>query len=253
MKTVEATRAQTGAPELGSQTRARVARTLLEHGPSTAALVAERLGLTSAAVRRHLDSMVADGLAESCEQAPFGPLAGRRGRGRPARFFSLTDAGRDEFEQAYDDLAAGVLRYLSQHHGPTAVAAFARERVAAVEARYAETLAGTPPQQRAQALAEALSADGFAAESPPTPAPATGEQVCQHHCPVAHVAAEFPQLCEAESEMFGRLLGTHVRRLSTIARGDGICTTHVPAPAPVPAPTAPSGASSSTASGRQHS
>jgi hypothetical protein len=44
---------------------------------------------------------------------------------------------------------------------------------------------------------------------------------------VAHVAAEFPQLCEAETEAFGRLLGTPVQRLATIAHGDGICTTHV--------------------------
>ena len=56
---------------------------------------------------------------------------------------------------------------------------------------------------------------------------AAGEQLCQHHCPVAHVAAEFPQLCEAETEAFGRLLGTPVQRLATIAHGDGICTTHV--------------------------
>jgi len=57
-----------------------------------------------------------------------------------------------------------------------------------------------------------------------------GEQLCQHHCPVAHVAAEFPQLCEAETEAFARLLGTPVQRLATIAHGDGICTTHVTAP-----------------------
>jgi hypothetical protein len=41
------------------------------------------------------------------------------------------------------------------------------------------------------------------------------------------VAAEFPQLCEAETEAFGRLLDTPVQRLATIAHGDGICTTHV--------------------------
>jgi hypothetical protein len=29
--------------------------------------------------------------------------------------------------------------------------------------------------------------------------------------------------------MFAELLGTHVQRLSTIARGDAACTTHVPA------------------------
>ena len=84
-----------------------------------------------------------------------------------------------------------------------------------------------------QALAEALSADGYAAAAGPAPAIGAaqpgGEQICQHHCPVAHVAAEFPQLCEAETEAFGRLLGTPVQRLATIAHGDGICTTHVTA------------------------
>jgi predicted ArsR family transcriptional regulator len=54
--------------------------------------------------------------------------------------------------------------------------------------------------------------------------------VCQHHCPVAHVAAEFPELCEAETRAFERVLGTYVQRLATIAHGDGVCTTHVPVP-----------------------
>ena len=58
---------------------------------------------------------------------------------------------------------------------------------------------------------------------------AGGEQICQHHCPVAHVAEQFPQLCEAETAAFGRLLGTHVQRLATIAHGDGVCTTFIPA------------------------
>ena len=55
-----------------------------------------------------------------------------------------------------------------------------------------------------------------------------GRLACQHHCPVAHVAEEFPQLCEAETRAFQRLLGTHVQRLATIARGDAVCTTYVP-------------------------
>ncbi|MGW0372200.1 hypothetical protein ACWDZW_25560, partial [Streptomyces coeruleorubidus] len=49
-----------------------------------------------------------------------------------------------------------------------------------------------------------------------------------HHCPVAHVAEQFPQLCEAETEFFAELLGTHVQRLATIAHGDGVCTTFIP-------------------------
>jgi predicted ArsR family transcriptional regulator len=55
-----------------------------------------------------------------------------------------------------------------------------------------------------------------------------GEELCQHHCPIAHVAAEFPQLCEAETEALSKVLGTHVQRLATIAHGDGVCTTFIP-------------------------
>jgi hypothetical protein len=30
--------------------------------------------------------------------------------------------------------------------------------------------------------------------------------------------------------VIGRLVGTHVQRLATIAHGDGVCTTHIPGP-----------------------
>ena len=55
-----------------------------------------------------------------------------------------------------------------------------------------------------------------------------GEQLCQQHCPVSHVAHEFPQLCEAETEAISKVLGSHVQRLATIAHGDGVCTTCIP-------------------------
>jgi predicted ArsR family transcriptional regulator len=146
--------------------------------------------------------------------------------------FVITDAGRSAFEHAYDDLATNALRYIADIQGDEAVAEFARRQVADLEARYAPIVAKHDTRAgRVQALAEALSADGYAASAGPAPTIGTvgntGEQICQHHCPVAHVAAEFPQLCEAETEAFGRLLGVPVQRLATIAHGDGICTTHV--------------------------
>ncbi len=209
---------------------ARVARALLEGGPQTTAALADRLGLSTTAVRRHLDALVESGHVEAGERAPYGPQAGRsvsRGRGRPARVYSVTAAGRESFESAYDDLAVGALRFLAQSGGPAAVDAFAAQRVAELERRYAE-VRSVPPGQRAEALAAALSVDGYAASV----AGGVGStvQVCQHHCPVAHVAVEFPALCDAEAEAFGRLLGTHVTRLATLAHGDGVCTTLVSRP-----------------------
>ena len=204
-------------------TRARVARLILENGPITAAALSDRLGLTPAAIRRHLDALLADGMVEARTARTYGS----RGRGRPAKVFAITDAGRSAFEHAYDDLASGALRFLAEIAGPDAVTDFARQQISDLEQRYRPAVESAAPGERVEALADALSADGYAASAGGAPAGRGGEQLCQHHCPVGHVAAEFPQLCEAETEAFGRLLGTPVQRLATIAHGDGVCTTHV--------------------------
>src|SRR3954447_3868061 len=131
----EARETPTGAPqeELATgerSTRNRVARSILDHGPSTVAELAGRLGLTHAAVRRHLDALAADEVVEAREQRVYGA----RTRGRPAKVFALTDCGRDAFDQSYDTLAVDALRWIERsagggEAGEPAVAAFARDRL----------------------------------------------------------------------------------------------------------------------------
>jgi predicted ArsR family transcriptional regulator len=231
------------------RTRDAVAQLILEGGPQTASDLAARLGLSPAGVRRHLDALVADGrLTEYESKRPV-----QRGRGRPARMYAVTPAGRSAFPHAYDELATTALRYLRSVDGDAGVHAFAEQRARALEAELAASLpaletdaagpVGTagpggapgPTRERAQALAMALTEHGYAAGVEATIATggtgATavgGVQICQHHCPVADVAHEFPELCEAETRAFGRLLGTHVQRLATIGHGEGVCTTHIP-------------------------
>jgi predicted ArsR family transcriptional regulator len=208
--------------ETDASTRHRVASSILEHGPSTAAELAERLGLTPAAIRRHLDLLLAAGHLEARERRIYGA----RGRGRPAKVFVLTDAGRSVFYTAYDDMAIDALEFLATSAGPEAVTRFAEARMTEDEKRYRERIAHAGPGiTPAQALAVALSEDGYVASTLPS---GFGEQLCQHHCPVAHVAERFPTICEVETAAFSRLLGVHVQRLATIAHGDGVCTTHVP-------------------------
>lgn len=211
--------------ETERSTRERVARSILEHGPSTAGQLAERLDLTPAAVRRHLAVLEENGDLTSEEQRVYGS----RGRGRPAKVFLLTDAGRAHFPSAYDELAIQALRHLKSVGGEAAIERFAEDRVADVVRSYrqiiqsAETAGGGVAPL--EALAQALDTEGYVATTQPSH---NGEQLCQHHCPVAHVANEFPELCTAETEVFSRLLGVHLQRLATIADGNGVCTTHIP-------------------------
>jgi predicted ArsR family transcriptional regulator len=203
-----------------------VARSVLERGPQSAAALAELLGLSPAAIRRHLDALVGDGILVEHDPRP----ATRRGRGRPARMYALTDAGRASFPHAYDDLANTALRYLRAAGGDDALTAFAEHRAAGLQERLSlEVDSDAPLATRAESLATALSANGYASTTETVgSAGMAGIQICQHHCPVAHVAAEFPELCEAETRALGRVLGTYVQRLATIAHGDGVCTTHIP-------------------------
>lgn len=213
--------AAVAAPASGDgRTRERITELLLNNGAQTVAELAAALHLAPTGVRRHLDVMLGEGLV-----AETSLEAGRRGR--PARRYALTDAARDGLPHTYDDLAVSALRHLARVGGRDAVRAFADEQVTGLEQRCQSAMdgAGHDPVARADALARALSSEGYAASAESL---ASGGQLCQRHCPVAHVASEFPELCEAETEVIARLVGSHVQRLATIARGDGVCTTHVP-------------------------
>ena len=203
-----------------------VARSILENGPMSAVVLAEKLGFTPAGIRRHLDSLVAEGLLVAREPH----IVSGRGRGRPSKVFVMSDAGREKFEHSYDDLAVSALKFLQTQMGPAALMAFANAHAADIERTLTPiTSPETSPKARVDALAKFLTDEGYAATVLPR---AQGEELCQHHCPIAHVASQFPQLCEAETQAFSRVLGTHVQRLATIAHGDGVCTTYIPSTSP---------------------
>ncbi len=217
-------------------TREQVLDLIVEKGPVTASAIARQLGLTTAAVRRHITV-----LEDSGDIAPHEPgLVGRRGRGRPARHYVATEHAHQRLPEGYSDLAVKALGYLGQVGGGDAIDAFAAARSREIERRYAPVMrqAGSDPKVRAQALADALTSDGYAATVRDIGGGDFAVQLCQGHCPIQHVAGDFPQLCDAETAAFSRLLDVHVQRLATLAGGEHVCTTHIPVGAPVIRPAA---------------
>lgn len=213
------------------RTRDRVLNAVLEHGPISAAELGDLLGFTPAAVRRHLDHLARRGVIEVKRVARAGA-----GAGRPARRYVLSSQGQSTLGNDYLDIAALALQRLGDMAGPEAVRQFAVERFAEMERRYAPEVeqAGPDITARARVLSELLSRDGFVASAAsveakaPLPAALSSVQLCQGHCPIQQLAAEFPVFCEAEADVFARLVGVDVRRLSTLARGGHVCTTHIP-------------------------
>jgi len=203
----------------------RVARSLLDQGPGTPTQLAQRLALTSAAVRKSLSALTADGLVTGADRAPYGPAPARR-RGRPSQVFSLTARGHAALSQEYDDLAIDALRFVAQESGRGAVARFARARSDKLMAGLQPC--GDEPVAALEQLAQMLTTAGYAASVEHTGEGGHAVQLCQHHCPVVDAAAEFPELCEAETQALSDALGLHVTRLATLAKGDGVCTTVIP-------------------------
>ncbi|MEZ0366429.1 helix-turn-helix transcriptional regulator [Mycobacterium sp. pUA109] len=202
-------------------TRRAVVRLLMESGSITAGEIGERLGLSAAGVRRHLEALIELGDAEAHAAEAWQQV----GRGRPAKRYRLTAAGRAKLEHRYDDLASAAIRQLREIGGEDAVRTFARRRIDTI---LSEVEPADDVETAAEQIAEAFTRAGYAATTTRVRGPLPGVQICQHHCPVSHVAEEFPELCETEQQAMAEVLGTHVQRLATIVNGDCACTTHVP-------------------------
>lgn len=222
--------AEEPARDADERTRDKVLAAVLEHGPVSAAELGERLGYTPAAVRRHLDALSRDGLIEV--KLVSNTTAGA---GRPARRYVLSQRGQTRLGNDYLHIAQAALGQLQEIAGPDAVRQFAASRFADMEERYRPVVeaAGARLEDKATALAEALSLDGFVGSTreigrgSPNAA-MLSVQLCQGHCPIQELAAEFPDFCDEETGVFARLLGVDVRRLSTLASGGHVCTTHIP-------------------------
>ncbi len=234
-------------PVHDGQTRRAIVRLLLESGSITVGEIGDQLGLAAAGVRRHLDALIEAGDAEATPAAAWQQV----GRGRPAKRYRLTAGGRAKLGHAYDDLAAAAMRQLRAIGGEDAVQTFARQRIDAILADVpaADSTEDADVEAAAERIAGALTKAGYVATTTRVGGPIHGVQICQHHCPVSHVAEEFPELCEAERQAMAEVLGTHVQRLATIVNGNCACTTHVPltqtpkAPSPRHTSTSNEGAS----------
>ncbi|MGP9537109.1 helix-turn-helix transcriptional regulator [Brachybacterium sp. AOP43-C2-M15] len=231
-------------PGVAQTTRDRLVEAISTHGPITARQLAERFGLTSAAVRRHLAALEAEDVIAEHEV----PVA-HRGRGRPSKSFVLSHSAHEGLPGGYDELAVMAVDELARLGGDEAITALAERRIADWESRLAQHVAereeggeSVTVARRLELLAEMLTERGYATTVRPlhVPLPAAGAhsgsnprtlvtaQLCHGHCPVLDVAADHPELCEAETRVISRIIGAPVQRLATLAQGAHACTTHIP-------------------------
>ncbi|MFT4186270.1 MAG: ArsR family transcriptional regulator [Micrococcaceae bacterium] len=206
------------------KTREKVFDLILHKSPCTAAQIGKKLNLTPAAVRRHLEYY------EKAGDIEVKMIASSSSAGRPARHYVLTPKAQDTRGNDYLEISKQAITKLREVIGDNAVEEMAVERADLIHKVYAEKSGEKKTiEQRAKILDEVLTELDFASSvSFRNIGGHQALQLCQAHCPIQGLAAEFPEFCVTETNVFSEILEVDVRRLATLAQGSHVCTTHIP-------------------------
>ena len=181
--------------------------------PLTAGELGARFGLTANALRRHLKALEDGGVVRFRREA--------RGVGGPVYEYSLTEQGEQLFPRSYANPLADALEIVRTEQGTEGVVRIFRRRWQALAEAAEPVLASLPLVDRARALVEMLSANGYMAEV--ESASPNDALIREHNCAVREIALRFPEVCTAEAAFIEEFLGTAVSRQSHMMHGCKSC------------------------------
>ncbi len=201
---------------------AETRRTILHHlkmnGAKTASAMAREFGLTAMAVRLHLYDLEKQGVVSARSEA--------KGRGRPSKFWHLTEKADAAFPDSHRDLAVELLGAARDAFGDDGVAKLVENRGRAQKERYGTVLRRqkTLPG-KLKALAKLRTDEGYMAEAHKAEGSKNDWLFIENHCPICTVAKDCTGLCVNELEVFQDVLGTDysVSRAEHIVSGDRRC------------------------------
>jgi predicted ArsR family transcriptional regulator len=197
-------------------TRRRILKLLKEKGDLTADELAEMLGISSVAVRRHLTKLESDQLVAYDEI--------QRGMGRPSYVYRLGEAAASYFPRRYEALAAEVLETINDLYGAEAIDAIFRMRSEQIIQLYRHKVTGGTLRDRLIQLTELREADGYMSTWEEK---ADGSFILREaNCPIIHVAEGCNSACNYDQVLLRDVLDAEVQRYTHMVKGDGACMYH---------------------------
>jgi DeoR family suf operon transcriptional repressor len=213
---------------------------LKKRQPLTTRELAVRLGYSLNTVRHHLRGLEQQGLVVYQRE--------HRGVvGAPTFAYRLTPGGEELFPRQYQAILGGLLDYIEERDGRAAAVAMLEAPYSKLAQQLGGELAEATPFERLQAVAAALSNDGYMAEG--NASDSSTATLTEHNCAILQVAERFPEICDAEARFLQAVLGAEVSRERHILNGCSACEYRVrfdasglnagATVAPAPAPSAP--------------
>lgn len=204
-------------PQLGERkTRRAIVKILKTEGPIDSAQLADRLELTTMAVRQHLYALQREGLV-TAEERPV-PV------GRPAKFWQLTREADRLFPEAYAELNVALIDAVQDTFGAEGLNRVLLSRCAKQRSDYSKRIRPTDPlRKKLKELAQLRTEEGYMAD---VRAESNGSYLLvENHCPICAAATACQGFCSTELDLFRSVLGpgVAVERVEHIVSGDQRC------------------------------
>jgi DeoR family transcriptional regulator, suf operon transcriptional repressor len=191
---------------------------LLKQGQATAQEMADRLTVTTQAIRRHLKDLEQDGLI--LYQAV--PAA----TGRPNHRYELSPEGRRQFPDRYNDFSMSLLDTLAQTVGKEQMSSILRQQWQQKAQEYRDQVGGGDLADRVASLVAIRQSEGYMAECHlvDVDRPEAGFVLTEYNCAISQIAESYPSVCGHELEMFTIALpDCKVERTHWLVRGEHRC------------------------------
>jgi len=191
---------------------------IIEHlqrrGSATIKELENLLGVTTTAVRQHLNTLQAEGYIER--------RSVHAGVGRPHHAYFTTAKVQELFACHCDDLALTLLEEVFHLEGEARTAELLDRVGTRLAGKYVSAVRGSMLRERVDELARALNGNGILADA--VFADSDVIALRTYNCPFHELAQEHREICEMDRSMLQKVLGSDVQLSQCMLEGHAGCT-----------------------------
>lgn len=187
---------------------------LQRQGSATIKELEDLLGVTTNAVRQHLTTLQGEGFIERHTV--------HAGVGRPHHAYFTTPKVQELFACQCDDLALTLLQEVFQLEGQERALVLLDRVGTRLASKYASTVRSSLLQERVGELAGTLNGNGVLSDA--RMKDDNTFELRTYNCPFHELAQEHREICEMDTNMMSKVLGSDVNLSACMLDGHAGCT-----------------------------